>query len=187
MYKRIALLLIVFSMVLALVTGCNKKDDFKVNNNTDANSIKLVKDKKDYIDIDLYFDATKDKDKVEISKEQRYIEKQEVIGEIIMQEIIKGPSSKSNCTPILPKTTRLLSFNIANGIAYVNLSDDAKIDMDASKEEACLSGIASSLMQLSSVKKVQIQIENKNIDTLGGHYNISTPFSKDDISSRKKK
>jgi len=57
--------------------------------------------------------------------------------------------------------------------------------MSADKEKVMLQSIASSIIQLPSIKKIMITVENKNVDTLGGNYNISKPFSKEEIDTLK--
>lgn len=138
---------------------------------------------KEYTDIELYFG--RDDDKGEIIKEERLIGYDELLGEIIMQELIKGPSTVSQSKAVLPKETRLISFSINDGIAYINLSGDVVFEMTSSQEEVLLKAITASLSQLSSVEKVMISVDNQGIETLGGNYNISKPFSYSDISGLK--
>lgn len=168
-------------------TACEKKDKLSSNNNEKIKSVVLPKEKDNSISLDLYFDGSTKKDKAEVVKEERVINKEEVLGEIIIQELLKGPSNVSNLKPILPKETQLLSFSIKDGIAYVNLSGEAKTTMSPAKEEACLRGILNSLTQLQSVSKVKILIENQDVTSIGGNYNISKPFSKADIENILKK
>ena len=104
----------------------------------------------------------------------------------IIQELIKGPTVKSELKPVLPKETRLLSFSIKDNIAYVNLSKEAKINMSEAKEKSCLQSIAASLTQLSSIKKIKLTLENNDIDTIGGNFDVSKPFSKEGLTLLKK-
>ena len=138
---------------------------------------------KEFTDIVLYFGG--DEVKSEVIKEERLIGYDELLGEIIIQELIKGPATVSQCKPVLPKETRLISFSIKDGIAYVNLSSDAVFEMTGSQEEILLKAIASSLSQLESVDKIMITIDNQGVDTLGGNFNISKPFNSSDIQALK--
>lgn len=176
--------LIVVSTVSFL--GCEKKDVKSVTNKEKLENLKLPLEKEDLIEFGIYFDGSKDDTTVEIIKDVRLINKEELIGETIMQELIKGPTAKSELKPILPKETRLLSFSIKDGIAHVNLSKEAKIAMSETKEKICLESIAASLTQLSSIERVKITMENKNVDTLGGNFDISKPFNKSEIILIKK-
>lgn len=182
--KALLCSLIVISMFA--FSGCEKKDMKSVTNKEKLQNLKLPLEKDDTIEFSIYFDGSKDETTVQRVKEVRLINKEELIGQTIMQELIKGPTTKSELKPILPKETRLLSFSIKDKIAYVNLSKEAKTVMSEVKEKVCLEAIAASLTQLPSVEKVQITMENKNIDTLGGNFDISKPFSKNEIILIKK-
>lgn len=169
------------------VSGCTHLDAPSLNNTEKIKKITLKNEKDSAVEIPLYFDSSSSDKKAEISTEVRVIQKEEVLGELIIQELIKGPNTTGKNKPILPKDTRLISFSIKDGTAYVNLSKEAAVTMSPVKEEACLKSIVSSLCQLESVKKVLIQINNKNVDTLGGNFNISKPLGKDDIENARKK
>jgi len=183
--KLVALICILTILLSAMLVSCKNKDKISLNNKEKLENLQFKNEKDGYVGIELYFDASKDGKKEKTALEERLIDKQELLGEIIIQELIKGPSVKSELKPILPKETRLLSFSINDGIASINLSKEAKVHMTSVKEKACLESIASSLGVLKNINKIQILVENKGIDTLGGNYDISTPFSKDEIDIRK--
>lgn len=177
-------------MILCTTTfmalGCSKKDKISINNKDKLKNIQLPKEKENNLELDIFFDASVGQSDVEIAKEEVLIPKDEVIGELIVNSLIKGPSINGKLKPVLPKDARLLSFSIKDGIAFVNLSREVNIKMTSAKEEACLRSIVTSLTQLPSISKVKILIDNKDADTLGGNFNISKPFGKDDIASLKK-
>ena len=187
MKKTIKILLC--SMLVASTVafyGCEEKDEKSAINKEKLENLKLPMEKNGFIQLGIYFDGTKDGSTVRVIKDERIINKEELIGETIMQELIKGPTVKSELKPILSRETRLLSFSIKDNIAYVNLSKEAKINMSEEKEKSCLQSIAASLTQLSSVKKIKMTIENKDIDTIGGNFDISKPFSKEGLTLLKK-
>ncbi|KYH28711.1 MULTISPECIES: GerMN domain-containing protein [Clostridium] len=188
MKKIYKLFLIVVSTVFLSFTllGCVNKNKELVKDNKKLKTLKLPNSDETCINLDVYFDGSKSENEVKVLKEERIIEKEELIGETIMQELIKGPSVKSQLKPVFHKDTKLISFSIKDGIAYVNLSKEAKFNMSAAKEEACLRSIVLSLTQLSSINKVKILVDNKSVDSLGGNYDISKAFSHEDISKIKK-
>lgn len=167
--------------------GCEKKDNLSINNKEKVKNITLPNEKENGIELDLYFDSTTNSKSPEIAKEERLINKEELLGEIIVQELLKGPSNVSKLKPIFPKETRLLSFSIKDGIAYVNLSGEARVTMNAAKEETTLRSLINSLTQLSSINKVKIMLDNKDTDLLGGNYDVSKPIGKEDIEKILKK
>jgi germination protein M len=165
--------------------ACEKKDKLSINNNGKIKNLQLPMEKDQYIGLDVYFDASKSENKVEIVKDELLIKKEELIGELLMNRLIKGPSIESKLSAVLPKDTRLISFSIKDNIAVVNLSKEAQVKMSRGKEEACLRSIAATLTQLTSVSKVKILIDNKDVEILGGNFDISKPFGKDDIIEKK--
>lgn len=187
--KKVLNLLLCSMVVVSLstFTGCDKKSAVNLSNESKIKKITLPNEKDNFIDLTLYFDSSKDDKDMQISKDPRTIPKEELLGEVIMQELIKGPSVKGELKPILPKGTRLLNFSIKDGIAFVNLSRDAINAMTPNREEACLKSIIFSLTQLSSVQKVKIQIDNKDVEYLGGNFIISNPIGKDDLENARKK
>lgn len=170
----------IMTLVLLSFFGCEKKDNASINNKEKVENIVLPNEKDNAIQINLYFDSSDDKS-VSVSKEERLINKEEFLGEIIVQELLKGPSNVSNLKPILPKGTKLLSFSIKDNIAYVNLNDEARVTMSPQKEEATLRSLINSLTELPSIKKVKIMLNNKDTDFLGGNYDVSKPIGKEDL------
>lgn len=135
----------------------------------------------DYTNIMLYFGANGEKS--EVVREERLISNEELLGEFIIQELIKGPSVVGGGKAVLPKEARLLNFSIDEGVAYVNLSGEVAHEMEPAQEELVLKAIATSLSQIVTVDKVMLTVNNQAITTLGGNYDVSKPFSKDEISS----
>lgn len=183
-YKLVSTVLVISA--LSTFVGCNKDEAPIVNNSEKIKNLKVSNSDDSWLDLKLYFDGSADEKKANVIKEERIIKKEELIGEIIMQELIKGPSVGSQLKPVLPKETKLLSFSIKDGIAYINLSSNVKYKMTSIREEACLRSIALSLAELKSVEKVKILIDNKSVDVLGGNFNISKPFNNEDINGMKK-
>lgn len=187
MIKKFCMILLVsVSLVPVFLSGCEKKDTLTSLNNTKIENIKLpgTEDKANYFQIDVYFDGTKDGQNAVVGKEQRLINKEDLLGTLIMQELIKGPSDTGQYNSILPKNTELLSLTIKDDIAYVNLSNDVLQIEKGEKEKALMLAIVKSLIQIPDVKKVQIQVENKIVDSLGGKYDVSKPFGEGNIIER---
>lgn len=168
-------------------SGCEKTDVLSSENKQKVQQFTLSEADNDTLELNLYFNSSKDNKKVTITKEERIIKENELIGEIIVRELIKGPAVNSSLSPILPKNTRLLSFSINDGIAYVNLSKEAILTMSPVAEEACLRSLVWSLTQLPSIDKIKILVENKTVDTLGGNFNIAKPIGKLDVEQLEKK
>ncbi|MBV7273284.1 GerMN domain-containing protein [Clostridium thailandense] len=169
---------------LLVITGCEKKDKTSLNSNEKEK--KIILSKEDTLDLNIYFDSSSNTKNPEVAKEERIMKRYEILGEIIIGEIIKGPSVNSKLKPTLPKDTRILSFSIKDNIAFLNLSKEANISMTSYKEETCLKSIIWSLSQIPSVEKVKILIENKDIDLWDNHFDLSKPLGKGDIQNAKR-
>ncbi|APH15043.1 sporulation and spore germination family protein [Clostridium sporogenes] len=167
--------------------SCEKKDSISINNKDKIKNITLHNEKNNLVDLNLYFDSTNNSNNAEITKEERIIKKDELLGQFIIGELIKGPSVNNSLKPIFPKETRLLSFSIKNNIAYVNLSSEAYYSMTADKEEAYLKSIIWSLTELPSIKKVKLFIENKDMSSLSKNFKFDEPIGRDDITKINKK
>ncbi|AUM97350.1 TPA: GerMN domain-containing protein [Clostridium botulinum] len=167
--------------------SCEKKDSISINNKDKIKNITLHNEKNNLVDLNLYFDSTNSSNNAEITKEERIIKKDELLGQFIIGELIKGPSVNNSLKPIFPKETRLLSFSIKNNIAYVNLSSEAYYSMTADKEEAYLKSIIWSLTELPSIKKVKLFIENKDMSSLSKNFKFDEPIGRDDIAKINKK
>lgn len=165
-----------------LSTGCEKVSKTSKDK---QEKVHLMDVQDGYMSLQVYFDASTDDKAVSIAKEELLVNKEELIGEILINQLIKGPSTEGNLKAILPKDARLINFSIKDDIAIINFSKEAAVPMTASKEEACLKAMVTSLAQLESVSKVTILIESKNAEILGGNYSISKPFGLQDISSLK--
>ena len=167
--------------------SCEKKDSISINNKDKIKNITLHNEKNNLVDLNLYFDSTNSSNNAEITKEERIIKKDELLGQFIIGELIKGPSVNNSLKPIFPKETRLLSFSIKNNIAYVNLSSEAYYSMTADKEEAYLKSIIWSLTELPSIKKVKLFIENKDMSSLSKNFKFDEPIGRDYIAKINKK
>lgn len=187
--KRLIALVLGISIVTAssmTFSGCESKDKSSVNTTEKLQKLKLYNNSGNAVNFDLYFDSSQNEEKSQVAKEERSISKDEMVGELIVNELIKGPSVNSKLKAILPTNTKLLSFSIKDGIAYVSLSDEAKVKMTRAKEEATLKSIVKSLGQIESIKSVKILIDNNDTDTLGGNYDITKPINKKDVENLKK-
>lgn len=181
---RKGMILLILSSAFLLVS-CDSigVDKLAANNSERVKTIanELIGD----IDLSLYFDGTKDESNPKVEEQEIQVNGEEIVGQYLIQALIQGPSQKGSLAPILPKDTKLLSFDIKDDIAIINLSKEAVVNMSVAKEEATLEGITATITQIPNIKKVNILIENQMINSLGGNFNISKPFTKEEISSLK--
>src|SRR4030043_666656 len=122
-------------------------------------------------------------EKREISKKN---EVKEEAKEAIVERI-KGPKSK--LIPTLPPRTKLLTLQINDaGLAKVNFSSALSKDHPggSSGEMMTVYSIVNSLsLNFPQIKRVQILIDGKPIETIAGHLSLKQPvFPKSDLIKR---
>ena len=114
-------------------------------------------------------------EKREISKKKEV--KEEAKEAII--ELIRGPKGK--LIPTLPPRTKLLSLQISDaGLAKVNFSPALSKDHPGGStgEMMTVYSIVNSLtLNFQEIKRVQILIDGKPIDTIVGHLSLGEPIS----------
>ncbi|MBI2844322.1 MAG: GerMN domain-containing protein [Armatimonadetes bacterium] len=82
---------------------------------------------------------------------------------------------------LIPLGTKLRDIRVKDGIAYANFSREIQENFPGgSMTEALLvNSIVHTLRQFKDVEKVQILIEGKRVETLGGHLEILQPTTGD--------
>ncbi len=96
-----------------------------------------------------------------------------------MESLMEGTTAKDQ-TNIIPKEAKLKSVKVKDGTATVDFSQDLKKNfVGGSTGETMLVGsIVDTLTEFSEVKKVQILIEGKKVETLGGHMDLMEPLTR---------
>ena len=102
-------------------------------------------------------------------------------------ELVKGP--KGNLIPTLPPRTKLLTLQINDaGVAKVNFNSALSKDHPGgtSAEMMTVFSIVNSLtLNFPQIKRVQILIDGKPIETIAGHLSLRQPLSpKSDLIKR---
>lgn len=106
-------------------------------------------------------------------------------GEII-KELIAGPK-KPGLIATIPKETKLLGVEVAEGLATVDFSEElqSKHPGGSSGELMTLYSLVNSLTEVPEIKQVQIQINGANLDSLAGHVDLTNPLTRDESRIKK--
>jgi len=95
-----------------------------------------------------------------------------------INELIKGPKGK--LIPTLPTQTKLLSLELGeDGVAKVNFNKALSKDHPggSSAEIMTLYSVVNSLtLNFPQIKRVQILIEGKGVETIAGHLSLKKPI-----------
>ena len=96
-----------------------------------------------------------------------------------VQALMEGTTDKK-LTVVMPKNTKLQGVKIDKNVAYVDFSKEfIKNFTGGSTGEIMLVGsIVDTLTEYPEIKAVQILVEGKEIDSLSGHMDLSTPIQR---------
>ena len=91
------------------------------------------------------------------------------------------PKEKSNVN-IFPQGVKLLSLEIRDGQAQADFSKEIlKAERGGSLHEMLLvSSIVNTLTEFSEITSVQLLVEGKKIDTIGGHMDVLDPLKRNE-------
>jgi spore germination protein GerM len=98
----------------------------------------------------------------------------------LVEELVRGPTT--DLQPTLPPETRVLEVFVSpDGVAYVNLSGEASALPGGSRSElhTVYSVVNSVTANFPAVRRVQILVEDRMADSLGGHVDLTRPLPPD--------
>ena len=98
----------------------------------------------------------------------------------VVAELVQG--SKAGLLPTLPPETKVLEvFVSARGVAYVDLSKEAAGSGGGSHDEllSVYSIVNSLTANFPAVKRVQILVDDRPVETLAGHVDLTRPLTAD--------
>lgn len=129
------------------------------------------------ISLKLYFpnqDATK-----VIPEERTVLITDAGIARVTMEELIKGPQD-SRLSRAIPEGTKLLNIKIEDNICYVNFSAELRDKHwgGSAGETMTIGAIVNTLTEFPGIQQVQILIEGKVGESIGGHLELDQPLSR---------
>lgn len=143
------------------------------------------------VEVKLYF-AKYTETEFYLGTETRQIEQNQNLYKKAIEELIKGPQS-SELYPTLPSTTKVISVELKDGLAIVNLSkeiltDTSEIPHSSTTEVLAISSIVNTLTEFDEIEKVKIIVEGKDkgkidglvIEDFWGHVGIYEEFERNE-------
>lgn len=96
-----------------------------------------------------------------------------------MESLLEGTTEKGQ-TNIIPKQAKLRSVKVENGTATVDFTGDLRKNFGGGStgETMLVGSIVDTLTEFPEVKKVQILIDGKKVESLGGHMDLSQPLTR---------
>ena len=99
-----------------------------------------------------------------------------------LAELLRGPKT-AGLHALLSKEARVLSVTVRDRIAYADFSRElvTKFGGGSMTEALAIASIADTLTDFAGVRRVQILIEGRPVETLGGHMDISQPLPRNEV------
>ncbi len=182
-----SMLALVMLCTLLFVSGC-EKDNASKDGAAPASEKATVTEKKDAekkdsaakaaekINIKVYYP---DDNGMKLIAETRTIETKGDKYKAAVESLLSGAKAKGAIT-IIPKKAKIKSVEVKNGIATADFNDDLikNFTGGSTGEEMLVGSIVNTLTEFPEVKSVQILLDGKKIDSLGGHLDTSAPLKR---------
>ena len=96
-----------------------------------------------------------------------------------IQALMAGTSAKGQVN-IIPKTAKLHSVHVHDGVASVDFSGELvkKFSGGSSGETMLVGSIVDTLTEFPDIQKVQILSDGKKVETIAGHMDTSEPLAR---------
>ena len=96
-----------------------------------------------------------------------------------VEALLAGTDDKK-LTTVFPKKTRLLKVSVSGGVAKVDFDKNLISGFvgGSTGEEMLVGSLVNTLTEFPEIKKVQILVEGKEIDSLSGHLDLSRPVER---------
>jgi len=104
----------------------------------------------------------------------------ELTAEVVVREIIAGPEDP-HLNRTLPSDTRIISVEIVDKVAYVNLSEEVTAVQGSAGETMAIDSLVYSLTELTNIEQVQILIAGEKEESLSGHMALDEPMTRGPI------
>lgn len=94
-----------------------------------------------------------------------------------IQSLLQGTKEKGQTT-VIPKQAKLKSVKVKGDTAYVDFDQELvrRFSGGSTGEEMLVGSVVNTLTEFSEIKKVQILIEGKKVESLAGHMDLTTPL-----------
>ncbi|WP_053954901.1 GerMN domain-containing protein [Inediibacterium massiliense] len=163
---------ICFVLITLLAVGCTPKGSKEPEPKEPQKQETLVSL---YYANDEYIN-TGDESKEKFIKIEKKFEKNKDFPMSILKELQKKPDDENAQTLI--SDLKFLDVEIKDKTAYVNLSSK-NLNGGSLQELFVIGQVVYSLTSVEDIKEVQFLVDGEKTDTLMGHYDTSTPFTKD--------
>jgi germination protein M len=127
----------------------------------------------------LYFARVTD-DKIRLAPVTRRLPPGVSVATVAVAELVRG-KVPPGCQRPLPPDTRLLGVTVEGDLARADFSSElvGRFSGGSDNEEAVVYAIVNTLASLPGIRRVSILVEGRQIETIGGHLDVSSPLTPD--------
>ena len=95
-------------------------------------------------------------------------------------EAVMTPPKEKNLTKVVSNNSSLISVDVKDGTAMVNLSKNIKIGFvgGSTGEELLIGSVVNTLTEFKEVNEVRFLIDGQEVETLSGHMDLSAPIKR---------
>lgn len=191
MKKIRAILLVMLAMTTLCLAGCNddKKNNADVGDNptittekgkaTEVLTDKEKQAKNGKLTLKVYYPDEQGlklvavKKTVKVGNDDKYT--------AALKALLEGTKEKG-LAAIVPKQAKIKSVKVQGDTAYVDFDENLikKFIGGSTGEEMLMGSIVNTLTEFSEIKKVQLLVEGKKIESLSGHLDLTKPVERMD-------
>lgn len=97
-----------------------------------------------------------------------------------LQALLNGPLAHEELFGAVPHTAKLLSLEVEDGLAVADFSRELVTDFNggAQLESYLVKAIVNTLTEFPQIQEVQILVEGKVVESIGGHILVSRPLKR---------
>ncbi|BAL83686.1 hypothetical protein SELR_19780 [Selenomonas ruminantium subsp. lactilytica TAM6421] len=192
MKKLRALLLVLLTITMLCAAGCsddNKKNSSDIDDSpivaTDKNKVPTnVQDKdknvaKGKLTVKVYYPDEQGLKLVPVQKTVKTGSDDKYTA--TLKALLEGTKEKGLAT-IVPKQAKIKSVKVQGDTAFVDFDDNLikKFIGGSTGEEMLVGSIVNTLTEFEEIKKVQLLVEGKKIESLSGHLDLTKPVERMD-------
>ena len=185
MRLRNILAVILTVLCMAMLAGCDEQSkagsssssSIAVSSSSSSAASSSGSQKAATMDISVYYPDVNATGLVAVTKTVKAQEAEKY--KAAVEALLAGTDDK-NLTAVFPKKTKLRKVSVSGGMAKVDFDKNLTSGFvgGSTGEEMLVGSLVNTLTEFPEIKKVQILVEGKEIDSLSGHLDLSRPVER---------
>lgn len=185
--KLRSFLVLALAMIMSLVlAGCDEqqqnqdpasKSVVSSSSSASSSSSSQAGEKLESLSIKVYYPDDNATGLVAVEKNIKAVQQEKYKAAV---EALMAGTDKKGLVNVFPKKAQLLKVSINGTTAQVDFNKSLEKDFagGSTGEEMLVGSVVNTLTEFPEIKKVQILIEGKEVETLSGHMDLSQPLTR---------